>query len=81
VSKPPPATVTPGATSAASTGERPAASPPPKPNATATTAGAVVNVAPLAPQPAPVAVPPAKNCNPNYYFDKDGRKHFKPECF
>jgi serine/threonine-protein kinase len=37
-----------------------------------------------APAPAPVAAPAApvnKNCNPNYFFDKDGHKHFKPECF
>jgi serine/threonine protein kinase len=31
-------------------------------------------------QPATPAAP-AKNCSPNYYFDKDGNKHFKPECF
>jgi hypothetical protein len=33
--------------------------------------------------PTPPATPaaPAKNCSPNYYFDKDGNKHFKPECF
>jgi serine/threonine protein kinase len=28
-----------------------------------------------APAPAP------RNCNPNYYFDRDGDKHFKPECY
>ena len=41
--------------------------------------------APAAPPPAvsPQAAPrqPASGCNPNYYFDKDGTKHFKPECF
>jgi len=34
--------------------------------------------------PPPAATPPpAKkpDCNPNYYFDAQGRKHFKPECF
>ncbi len=33
------------------------------------------------PPPSPPGPPPSgNNCNPNYYFDKDG-KHFKPECF
>jgi serine/threonine-protein kinase len=34
-------------------------------------------------QPAAPVIPPApaKSCSPNYYFDKDGNKHFKPECF
>jgi len=36
-----------------------------------------------APPPAAPPAPPAakKNCNPNYYFDAQGNKHFKPECF
>ena len=34
----------------------------------------------IPPAPPPAAAP-AKNCTPNYYFDKDGNKHFKPECF
>jgi hypothetical protein len=25
--------------------------------------------------------PPPKNCSPNFTFDTDGHKHFKPECF
>jgi serine/threonine-protein kinase len=43
--------------------------------------------APSSPSPArPATISPtpaasAKNCTPNYYFDKDGNKHFKPECF
>jgi hypothetical protein len=28
----------------------------------------------------PVAKPKA-NCDPNFYLDADGNKHFKPECF
>ncbi len=71
----------------------PAAAPPPP--VPATTAASAKGNAP-APRTTPVPgvyVPPvaaaaptppataAKNCNPNYYFDKDGRKHFKPECF
>ena len=58
----------------------------------ATPKGNVQLVKPASPPvyaPAPAAPPPpatpapaaAKNCNPNYYFDKDGHKHFKPECF
>src|SRR5262249_18591750 len=37
---------------------------------------------PAAPKPAP-AQPAAQatSCNPNYYFDAQGDKHFKPECF
>jgi len=39
-----------------------------------------------APHPAekPAAAAPAKpsaDCNPSYYYDADGNKHFKPECF
>jgi serine/threonine-protein kinase len=35
-------------------------------------------------KPAPAAAAPAKpssDCNPSYYYDADGNKHFKPECF
>jgi eukaryotic-like serine/threonine-protein kinase len=31
--------------------------------------------------PAPSATKPAVDCNPSYYYDADGNKHFKPECF
>jgi serine/threonine-protein kinase len=31
--------------------------------------------------PAPSAPKPAVDCNPSYYYDVDGNKHFKPECF
>jgi eukaryotic-like serine/threonine-protein kinase len=31
--------------------------------------------------PAPSAAKPASDCNPSYYYDADGNKHFKPECF
>jgi len=32
--------------------------------------------------PATTAVPaPKRDCNPNFYFDAQGEKHFKPECF
>jgi hypothetical protein len=34
--------------------------------------------------PAPVSAPPAAanaNCAQKFYFDAQGNKHFKPECF
>ena len=31
--------------------------------------------------PGPVALTPKTNCNPSYYVDAQGDKHFKPECF
>ncbi len=35
-----------------------------------------------APSPAAAPKPAAKpNCTPNFYFDAQGDKHFKPECF
>jgi serine/threonine-protein kinase len=55
----------------------PAAPPAPAPVPTPTPAATAPK--PVAPGPAPA--PPANKCNPNYYFDKDGNKHFKPECF
>lgn len=37
---------------------------------------------PAAPKPAPAQpAVQATSCNPNYYFDAQGDKHFKPECF
>jgi tRNA A-37 threonylcarbamoyl transferase component Bud32 len=62
----------------------------PSPATTPPATTIVVPVVPLAaPAPPPTPAPPAvaapapakNNCNPNYYFDKDGHKHFKPECF
>ena len=46
-------------------------------------AGGAAKKAPPAPR-APAPAPPAKpktNCDPNYYLDAQGEKHFKPECF
>jgi serine/threonine protein kinase len=31
--------------------------------------------------PAPSAAKPTSDCDPSYYYDADGNKHFKPECF
>ena len=45
---------------------------------TAVTAPAVATPAPVKAEPAPSNKP---NCNPSYYFDSAGAKHFKPECF
>ena len=44
---------------------KPRVAPPPKPAA----------------GPVPSAAKPASDCNPSYYYDADGNKHFKPECF
>jgi tRNA A-37 threonylcarbamoyl transferase component Bud32 len=68
----------------------------PGPSSSVATSPAAVSPLPLpssrpvalpvaAPQAAAAPPPPAigaqRNCSPNYYFDKDGTKHFKPECF
>ncbi len=40
--------------------------------------------APAPARPAAAGAPaakPASDCNPSYYYDADGNKHFKPECF
>jgi serine/threonine-protein kinase len=37
--------------------------------------------APPAPPKAPATAKPKANCDPNYYLDAQGEKHFKPECF
>jgi serine/threonine-protein kinase len=45
---------------------------------------AAVVAAPAKPAAAPApaaAAKPAADCNPSYYYDADGNKHFKPECF
>jgi serine/threonine-protein kinase len=33
------------------------------------------------PPPPPKATPARPDCNPNFYLDAQGDKHFKPECF
>ena len=80
---------TPAATATAET--RPAASavpsePSPAPSATAAavTAATPANAAkkaPAAPRAPTPAAKPKANCDPNYYLDAQGEKHFKPECF
>jgi serine/threonine protein kinase len=63
------------------------AAPAPKREPAATSGSAArsrVRVArPSTPAPAPAPPLPAAKpaCNPNYYFDGQGNKHFKPECF
>jgi serine/threonine-protein kinase len=72
----------------------PVSAPSPRPTPPPPSRNAPASVAAVAPPPppaaAPVPAPPpppaapagnAKNCSPNYYFDNDGHKHFKPECF
>jgi hypothetical protein len=59
-----------------------AAAAPGAPSATA--AATAVNAGKKAPPPAARAPTPAKpktSCDPNYYLDAQGEKHFKPECF
>jgi hypothetical protein len=53
---------------------------PPSPAAPQTATGPAVTGA----KPPPSLAPHAKSkpdCDPNYFFDDQGRKHFKPECF
>jgi hypothetical protein len=45
---------------------------------TAVVAPATAPKAPATPAPAAKAT---SDCNPSYYYDADGNKHFKPECF
>ena len=63
----------------------------PNPVVPASTAGNLPAIKPQAPPPhrpvgptpsaASSAPKPAVDCNPSYYYDADGNKHFKPECF
>jgi serine/threonine-protein kinase len=68
--KPAAAAAPPGAAVAATKprpGAAPAAAPPKEPAKPAATAAAPAK--------------PSSDCNPSYYYDADGNKHFKPECF
>jgi eukaryotic-like serine/threonine-protein kinase len=61
-------------------------SPSPTPAAAPVNAAPAVNVArkappATAPRTPPPAAKPKVNCDPNYYLDAQGEKHFKPECF
>lgn len=58
----------------------------PKPEAAAPgkveTPAPAIKPSPQRPAPSSKALPaPSPNCNPNFYFDSQGEKHFKPECF
>ncbi len=70
-------TATPTATPSDSTA---AAAPPPTTTATPTPTST-----PSKPRPRDTATPSAgkgaPNCNPSYYYDTSGTKHYKPECF
>jgi serine/threonine protein kinase len=75
--------LSPAASTSASAAPKPAA-----PGALAAAAApAKPKVVVAAPPPTkPSATPaaaakPAADCNPSYYYDADGNKHFKPECF
>jgi serine/threonine protein kinase len=56
---------------------------PPVSNPTSTPTPMPPTAAPVPVPPKPVASPAAAKagCNPNFYFDDQGEKHFKPECF
>jgi serine/threonine-protein kinase len=49
------------------------------------TAGSAANAAKKAAAPSaprtPAPTKPKSNCDPNFYLDAQGEKHFKPECF
>ena len=55
---------------------------PSSPSPEASTAPSAASAKPDTPRsvPRPWKKPPAKNCNPPYYFDNDGVKHLKREC-
>ncbi len=81
---------TPATTTSASTAPEPVgpATPPTAPPTGSATQPAAPTAHPPAatpPHPAPpVAAPKPKagtNCDPNFYYDGNGDKHFKPECF
>jgi serine/threonine protein kinase len=68
------------------TSAKPAAAAAPAPNAGALPGGKPRVAPPPPPHPSsatppPPAAKPASDCNPSYYYDSDGNKHFKPECF
>ncbi|MEY4578094.1 MAG: hypothetical protein RL701_2797 [Pseudomonadota bacterium] len=74
VTAPQPTAAKPTPTPTPSVSPAPAATPRPRPNPSA------------APErekssPSPVAHTVKPGCNPNFYFDAQGDKHFKPECF
>jgi serine/threonine-protein kinase len=84
VEQEPVVTPSPAAASAAPLVNPQGETPPPKrpPAATAPPPHAAA-APPLAASARPPLPKPAgkKDCDPAYYFDKDGQKHFKPECF
>jgi eukaryotic-like serine/threonine-protein kinase len=83
---PGPAQETPPATSALPSGD-PSAPAAPRPAAATNTAAnnAPANAAKKTTSPpaakAPSTAKPKANCDPNFYLDAQGEKHFKPECF
>ncbi len=56
------------------------AAPTAQPTARPTATSAAAPRRPLAPQSATSPSTPAANCTPDFYFDAEGNKHFKPEC-
>ena len=79
------ASATPAVTDSAAP-EAPRAAGTPQASADAPPPAASAGAAPAAVAPkkiggAPPPAKPKKNCEPNYYLDAEGQKHFKPECF
>jgi serine/threonine-protein kinase len=74
-------------TSASAPASAPAKAAPPPPPAATPKPKPGVAPAPVVAAPQQKAAPPApaakatSDCNPSYYYDADGNKHFKPECF
>jgi hypothetical protein len=55
--------------------------PPPAAPAAPDTSSVAVAAKKAAPSGARTAPKPKANCDPNFYLDGQGEKHFKPECF
>jgi serine/threonine protein kinase len=79
---PAPAPPAPPPVATASPPEPTTASPVPSgPPAAAPRAAPVASPAPAAKAGPSHSAKPSNNCKPNFYFDDNGNKHFKPECF
>ncbi len=82
VARDPVATPPPSATPSASSSASPSAPSASTPTAARPTPAATMKPAVGAPATAPPpAASAAPNCNPRYFYDSNGNKHYKPECF
>jgi serine/threonine-protein kinase len=81
-----PSSAAPAAPAAPQAPAKPASAAPSRPQEKPRPAAASPAPPPAPAKPPAAAAPPAGNkpaadCNPSYYYDADGNKHFKPECF